>query len=226
MNRLSALSLLVLSLPSGWASASAGKEADTHTARHLSSTTVFKSQGASAAFESRQKCITTTVTVEVEQTTQTSPGAPPDRFNAATLVVRQVDDPANGTPKRPCGTLADPVLQDSRATVLNPSFTIDSKLKTARLKGTADFADAHAGTLRRMKFEVSWKGHGGVALTPIHSEIDLGDTVELTNLTEQKRLAQACATVEEKRTNYTPKHARNEQTSLGRTTGLITTKAK
>jgi hypothetical protein len=179
--------------------------------------TLLRGSGARALFESREGCITTVVTVLAStEAIRTIPNGDVQRIQLAVISVEQFDDVANSTPDLLCGTSPDPVIQDSSATIENPDFTFKPHLGFARLKGSAQLFDVHAGVFRDVTFDIRWTGVGRRSVTATHEKLDLGDQVAISNTVEEQRRARATGAVIEGLVNYTPEIAQNDDTRLFR----------
>jgi hypothetical protein len=165
---------------------------------------LLRGKSARARFESSKDCVTTVVTVQIDDDrTQTTAGAK-EHLKDATISVEQFFDPALGPQ---CDRL-DPVVQDSDVTITRPNILIENDLEIARLHGEARLFDAKNGRFRAVKFDLRWRGKGKRQTTRTREQRTEGDKLIVVDSVVEVRPAQATGYLKEGKVNYTPHPSR------------------
>jgi hypothetical protein len=171
---------------------------------------LLRGKSAHARFESSKDCVTTVVTVQIDDDrTQTLAGAK-EHLKDATISVEQFFDPALGTA---CERL-DPVVQDSDVTITNPNILIEDDLEVARLHGEARLFDAKNARFRAVKFDLRWRSKGKKQKTKTREQRTEGNKVIVVEDEVEVRAAEASGSLKEGKINYTPRPSRIADTNI------------
>jgi hypothetical protein len=171
---------------------------------------LLRGKSARARFESSKDCVTTVVTVQLDDDrTQTVAGAK-EHLKDATISVEQFFDTALGAQ---CQRL-DPVIQDSDVTITKPNIVIENDLEAARLHGEARLFDAKNGRFRAVKFDLRWRGKGKKQRTKTREQTIDGNKVIVVESEVEVRPAQAAGFLKEGKVDYTPRPSRIADTNI------------